>query len=225
MRWNGKQMAETYVAVHMVFNNLPPLLGVYARHNLQDKIWRDVTFSATCVLCSTEGHIIKTSELTKEDDFNQYLLDNDVKYIVHTSGDQVFIYMATIISQSKKCVVHSTTFGWELQSTSIPWDYDQNIPSDGVSIIDYLTTMGPRVTSFNAMRDDLLEQVKILTAPLCKVEKLHAKYPDMPDPVKWVKGTTSDEKNEYTEFMHRFNFESFANCDKYIIYQMLKSLR
>ena len=216
---------STYVAVHMVFDNLPPLLGIYARHNLQDKIWEGVTFSATCVLCSTEGHIIKTSELTEEDNFDQYLLDNNVKYIVHTSADQAFIYMAITISQGKKCIANVTTFGWELQRASVPWDYDQNIPSDGATIIDYLTAMAPRVTSLNSMCDNLLEHIKMLTTPLCKVEKLHAKYPDMPDPIEWVKGTTSNEKNEYTEFMHRFNFGSFVGCDKYIVYQMLRSLR
>lgn len=217
----------TYIAVHMVFNNLPPALGIFAKHNMQDKIWRDVTFSATCVLYSGQGLIIKISELSKDDDFDQYLADNRIGHVVHTSADQAYIFMSTVFSRGKKVELYNTAFEWEIRGPAYraSWDYSQNIPADGVSISDHLTTWGRKVSSLGPVRDGMPDHIKLLSSRLSKVEKLHAKFPGMPDPVAWARGTTSDAKNEYTDFMNRFEFGTFTNCSIHTIYGMLKLLR
>lgn len=127
-----------------------------------------------------------------EEEFSKLLERRDPK-LVHKSIEQFYIYNSVLVHRD------------DIYKTSLDNQYSTG-------------NYNNLSTETKIFKVEWKKVFTNLSKPPCKAEILHAKYKHMPDPITWIKnGYETDEINEYSEFMNRFNLQMFKGVDNYLM--------
>ena len=219
-----------YVVAYMDFKNLPPKLGIFARYNQLDKIWQQVTADVTYVHCDNQGKVIATGQATSKE-FAEFVSKNDVRRIVHTTSIQAYYYNAMYISRGENLVIElhnqdvldiSLIRAGVVETNSF---FDRELEKFGGNITEYLLRYATYISGY-LTHLDWREFNKKINKPTCIAEDLHYLYQELPDPVQWVIQDYQPEgRNDYIDFMSRFNFGTYRKQSFDEICKMIKKLR
>lgn len=207
-----------YVVANIEFHNLPPKLGILAWHHPADKIWKQVTGDVVYVYYKNETILLGKSDINQ---FDKFCRDNLVHTLVHTTADQVHPYNALChtINIHKQYTLTSI-----LCTSGIANNFKSHFLKCDCWIEDYLQQVAPLIHNrkWPMIVPKLLETALM---PASKAEQLHCKYNHLPDPVAWIRsGYETDEVNEYTEFMSRFDFSRYKGSDFGKAFELVKSI-
>lgn len=215
-----------YVVAHMEFKNLPPNLGIYARHHLLDKVWKQVTADITYVHCAPNGDIISSGVLDNVE-FDKYCADKNICSLVHTQTAAAYYY--TAMSGSKIFDLNNQyPLMPSLAYVRVVDDketFSTHFNKFGGTVIEYLEKYSRYIRNGAIVVFDLKKLFRKRNKQMTMAEQLHSRNKHLPDPIQWVRlGYKTDEVNEYTEFMSRFDFSEYVDKPSSDIYKLFKSI-